>query len=118
MAFPDEIADAIRKAMPVDAEIQVANSSSGPGFDVSVSWMLNDDPERPNKPSRIISIHVSREASQDFASASTHSQADAYRRVTSFLSQRLANFDPKHNVPRHESPPVERWVIDSNLLFG
>lgn len=116
MGFKDEVVNAIRQIMPTDAEIQVVNSTLG--FDVGVSWKLNDDPERPNKMSKTISIHVSHEAAHDFTSAVAHGQADAYRRLNSFLSQELANFDPGHNAPRHEPPPVEQWFIDTNLLFG
>jgi hypothetical protein len=102
--------------MPADAEIRVVSSPFG--FDVAVSWKLNDDLERPNKMSKTISIHVSHEVVQDFSNASEHGQTDAYRRLNSFLSQKLANLDPRHNAPRHESPPVEQWFIDTNLLFG
>ena len=116
MEFQNEVMSTIRQVMPADAEIQVVSSTFD--FNVGVSWRLNDDPERPNKMSKTIRIHVSHEAAQDFASASEHGQEDAFRRLNSFLSQKLANFDPKHNAPRHESPPVEQWFIDTNLLFG
>ena len=102
--------------MPADADIQVVGSTFG--FDVRVSWRPNDDPERPNKMSKTILIRVSHEASQDFTIASAHDQANAYHRLNSFLSQKLANCDPRHNAPRHESPPVEQWLIGTNLLFG
>jgi hypothetical protein len=116
VGFQDEVVNAIRQIMPADAEIQVVNLTLG--FYVGVSWRLNDDPERPNKMSKTISINVSHEAAQDFTSALEHDQADAYRRLNRFLSKNLANFDPRHNAPRHESPPVEQWFIDTNLLFG
>ena len=115
MEFQDEIVNAIRQAMPTDAEIQLVSSISG--FDVGVSWRLNDDPDRPNKMAKTILIHVSHEAAQDFASASPHNQADAHRRVISFLSQKLADFDPTNNAPSYVALPVERWVINANLLF-
>lgn len=116
MGFQDEVVSVIRQVMPADAEIQVNSSTFG--FDVGVSWRLNDDPERPNKMSKTILICVSHEAAQDFTSALARDQADACSRLNSFLSQKLANFDPKHNAPRHEPPPVEQWLIDTNLLFG
>ena len=116
MLLEDQILQAIRAAMPANAEIRVI-----PGIDsfhVGVSWKLNDDPERPNKMSKTISICVSHEAAQDFASASAANQGVAYRRVSEFLSAKLAQFDPQHNVPRHETPPVEKWVINSAVLLG
>lgn len=48
MGIQDEVVSVIRQVMPADVEIQMV-SGSMLGFDVSVSWMLNDDPERPNK---------------------------------------------------------------------
>jgi len=55
---------------------------------------------------------------QDFTSASAHNQTDACHRLNRFLSQKFANFDSRHDAPRHESPPEEQWLIDTNLLFG
>jgi hypothetical protein len=111
-----EILAAIQAAMPANAEIQVV-----PGVEavnIGVSWKLNDDPDRPNKRSKTISICVSHEAAQDFEAASTADHGGAYRRVAEFLAAKLAAFDPQHNVPKHESPPVERWVISSAVLLG
>jgi len=114
--FQEDIVNAIRQAMPPDAKIQVVNGIEG--FTVGVSWKLNDDPERPNKMSKTISIVVSDEAAQDVASASSHNQTEVYNRVNTFLSQKFANFDPSHNVPKYDPPPVEQWVLSSNVLFG
>lgn len=116
MSFEDQILQAVRTAMPANAEIQVV-----PGigtFNIDVSWKLNDDPERPNKMSKTISICVSHEAAEDFASASAIDQGAAFHRVAAFLSARLASFDPKHNVPKSEAPPVEQWVINSGVVLG
>ena len=114
MSIEAEILQAIRNAMPSKAEIQVVAGAGA--FNVNVSWTLDDDPDRPNKMSKTISISLSHEAAQDFASASVASQASGYKRVASFLSERLAEFDPQHNAPKHKSPPVEQWIISSAVL--
>jgi hypothetical protein len=114
MSIREHTLQAIRAAMPPEAEIWVI-----PGigeFTVGVSWKLNDDPERPNKRSKTISICVSDEAAEDFETASAVDQGAAYGRVAAFLSKKLATFDPQHNVPRHVPPPVERWVITSAIV--
>ena len=116
MVFGNQILDAIKQIMPTDSEITSANSKSG--IDVSVCWKLNDDPERPNKMSKTISIHCSQDAVNDYESAPPHNQAEAYRRIVSFISQKLDSFNPTHNASRNEMPPVELWVIDSTLLFS
>ncbi len=116
MDFQSEIVNAITQAMPADANIQVVGSIGG--FRVGVSWKLNDDPERPNKMSKTISIVISDEAAQDYSSASSQSQQEAYERLNTFLSQKLSSFDPSHDVPKYEPPPVEKWIITSNILIG
>ena len=116
MPLEDQILQAIKAAMPINAEIRVV-----PGIEslkVGVSCPLNDDPERPNKMSKTISICASHEAAQDFASASASNQGAAYSRVLAFLAANLAQFDPKHNAPRYDSPPVEQWVINSAVVLG
>jgi hypothetical protein len=67
MQLRDTIFDAIRRAMPADAHMDITSSFSS--FYVSVAWPLHDDPSRPNKTSKTIAIHVSHEAAQDFANA-------------------------------------------------
>jgi hypothetical protein len=116
MPFEDQILQAIKAAMPADAEIRVIPGVAS--LNVGVSWKLNDDPERPNKMSKTIAICVSHEAAQDFASASAANQSGAYQRVSAFLAQKLAQFDPTHNAPKYEAPPVEQWVIGSAVVVG
>ena len=116
MPLKEQILQAIEAAMPTGSEILVV-----PGIEslkVGVSWKLNDDPERPNKMSKTISICVSHEAAQDFASASAANQGAAYSRVLAFLNAKLAQFNPQHDTPRYEPPPVEQWFITSEVVLG
>lgn len=116
MTFNDQIFQAIKVIMPANAEINVVSGVRE--FNVRVSWKLNDDPERPNKMSKTILICVSSEAADDFANMSAADQRVAYERVSQFLSAKLAQFDPQHNVSRYDTPPVVRWVITSEVLNG
>lgn len=116
MSLEDQILQTIKAAMPPNAKIQVVPGIEA--FNVCVSWKLNDDPNRPNKMSKTISICVSHEAAQDFASASAVDQGYTFHRVMAFLTAKLATFDPKHNAPKHEAPPVEQWVISSEVVLG
>lgn len=116
MAFEDQILQAIRAAMPGGAYVQVV---PGVGcLNVGVSWKLNDDPERPNKMSKTIAITVSHEAAQDFESATAANQAAAFLRIKNFLQEKLGQFDPSHNTPKYEPPPVEHWLINTALVNG
>ena len=116
MSFENQILQAIKSAMPQNAEIQVVQGSRE--LNVGVSWRLSDNPERPNKKSKTISICVTHEAAQDFASASSADQEAAYQRVVTFLSAKLAHFDPQHDAPRYEAPPVEKWVVNSAVVLS
>ncbi len=116
MSLEDQILQAIRARIPSIAEIRVIPGINSLGF--GVSWKLNDDPERPNKMSKTVSICVSHEAAEDFANASAANQDAAYMRVSEFLSEKLSHFDPQHNAPRRESPPNEKWVITSEIVLG
>jgi hypothetical protein len=114
MPLNDAIFQVIQSVMPADAQIWIV-----PGTDalhVGVSWLLHDDPERPHKPSKTIAIIVSRDAVEDFGR--TANLSSAQRRVTAFLQQQLAQFDPTHDTPKYEAPPVETWIITTQILNG
>ena len=114
MYLEDRILQAIKNAMPSNAEFCEAHGNGA--FYVGVSWKLNNDPERPNKMSKPISIRVSIEAAQDFSSASAQVQEATLDRLVAFLSEKLTTFDPEHNVPKHEAPPVEEWIVSSSIV--
>jgi len=116
MELREEIFSTIRRAMPADAQLDIVTSISA--FYVNVAWPLNDDPDRPHKMSKTISIHVTHEAAQDFANAPEHLQSQVRERVQRFLQAKLAGFDPRHNAPRNAPPPSERWDITTSTLFS
>ncbi|WP_432721845.1 hypothetical protein R0381_002059 [Jeongeupia wiesaeckerbachi] len=116
MSFEEQILQAITSVMPENAKIRLVPGIGS--LNVGVSWKLNDDPERPNKMSKTIAICVTDEAAQDIADASAAQQAEASQRVSAFLSQKLANFDPNHNTPKYEAPPIEQWLIGNAVLVG
>ena len=116
MRFNNDIIEIIKHRMPDGA--RVVEASSFDAFVVNVSWKLDDDPERPNKPSRTLSIRVSHEAMEDFASATELKRAEALRRISDFIAKKMATFDPKHDVPKYQPPPVETWVVSTHVLFG
>ena len=116
MPFENKILQLIKNVMPPNAEIHDVRGICL--MNVNVSWKLDDDEERPNKRSKTISICVSDEAAQDFASASAVNQEAAYQKVARFLATKLAQFDPQHNAPKYDASPVEQWVISSAVLLG
>jgi len=111
----ERFVDAIKGAMPDAPEVEPYPTKSG--YSVEVSWPLNDDPDRPHKRSKTISIDVSRELVEDFNGEPERRQGAALARLGAVLRDRLATFDPNHNSPRYESPPVEHWSITYAQLF-
>jgi len=114
MSLEEQILQAVTEVMPPNVEVRVEPGRKE--FKVRVSWKLNDDPERPNKTSKILLICVSHEAVEDYATASCIEQEAAYRRIVTFLSAKLATFDPQHNEPIYKAPPVVRWVITPDVV--
>ena len=112
----EQILRAIRQAMPANAEVQLVPGVAS--ISVSAAWKLNSDPARPNKMSKTIAIQVTNEAVQDFDSAAAADPTNAYARISRFIAAHLATFDPNHDSPRFEPPPVERWFITTNVLLG
>lgn len=100
--------------MPAEANIDIVQGLGG--FSVGVAWPLNDDPERPNKMSRMISIVITDEAARDFENAAERDRSDAFARVNRVLGAKLADFEPDHDAPRYEPPPVDQWILSDELL--
>jgi hypothetical protein len=115
MTLDAYVLQAIRNVMSPQAEIQVMPVGAGV-LNFDVSWGLSNDPTRPNKRSKTISIAVSREAFDDFSTTSTNSQKRAYDLIDKFLAASLAAFDPQHNTPIENTPLAEQWIMTSGVL--
>jgi hypothetical protein len=71
---------------------------------------------RPNKRSRPIEICISQETQEDWQGAARNEDREAMdERIVQYVEQRLAAFNPNHEVPRHVPVPAERWVITSEI---
>ncbi len=118
MSLKEQVLQAIKAVMPAGAEIASAKPSGMESLKYNVSWMLNDDPERPNKTSKVIAICVSHEAGRDFATTSAVTQEAAYKRISAYLSEKLAQFDPQHSAQSCQATPVEQWLITSAIVLS
>ena len=116
MTLEDKILQTIKAAMPATAEIRVVSRNFS--LNVEVSWRLNDDPERLTKMSKAILICVLHEVVTDVANMSDEKQTASCKRISEFLSARLAQFDPQHNASSCEITPAEQWVINSAVVLG
>jgi hypothetical protein len=72
----------------------------GDGLTFSIDWLLNTDPSRPNKRSRLINLSISREATEDCDDFNR-----AERKLRKLIQEKLSHFNPEHESPRHVPPP-------------
>ena len=118
MSLKEQVLQAIKAVMPASAEIASAKPSGMESLKFNITWLLNDDPKRPTKMSKVIAICVSHEAERDFATASAITQEAAYTRISAYLSEKLAQFDPQHSAQGCQATPVEQWLITSVTVLG
>lgn len=115
MSASDSVVTEIMKQMPQGAEKYL--TPEGGGFLLSVHWKLNNDPQRPNKYSKTITITIPRELIEDFPAYTNEMQSSALAMIGQHIGDRLKNFDPNHKSPRGSREPVEHWSISVEHLF-
>ncbi|GAA6169401.1 hypothetical protein [Sessilibacter corallicola] len=113
MTINETITQIATSVMPLNAEIRV--NSQIEHYQASISWKLNNDPERPNKQSKIIIFNVSYEVLEDLTNLSEAQQHDAMSRIESFLRVKLESFNPDHDEPYGAPSPSEDWVVNSTI---
>lgn len=81
-----------------------------------VDWRT-PTPERPNKHSRPIELHLTSELLDDYSDAHDVAfQRRGEKRVAEYVKARLASFDPNHDVPAALPVSRETWVLGTDLL--
>lgn len=113
----ESIVDAIMNQMPAHADKYLSDTGVS-GFVLSIHWKLNNDPKRPNKDSKTITIYIPEELLEDFPNYPPHMQQSALEKLKKFIAQKLKYFEPDHSASRYEQPPVEKWSIPLEQLFG
>lgn len=91
---------------------------AGDANSIVVNWNIMDDLDRPNKRSKTINISFSREAIEDYQDSSAARKCEADNRLQSYITAQLAQFNPNHQAPEGQVPPVETWIITSETLNG
>jgi hypothetical protein len=117
MGISEKIISAVMKQMPSNVQYSVTESEFS-GALLYANWKLNNDPKRPNKASKTIVILLTRELLEDFPDYPEQMQEDALKRIGSSIRSRLSTFDPEHTASRYQEPPVVRWEISTEEIFG
>ena len=115
MTLQDTLTQIVSSVMPSNAEIRVNPQTAY--YQAGISWKLNNDPERPNKESKVIILNVSYEVLQAIPNLSGAEQQGALNRINIFLKEKLKSFNPDHNEPHGAPAPTVTWEINS-LVAG
>jgi hypothetical protein len=115
MSVNNTIIAEIMKHMPTDAE-KIVSESLG-DYTLSIFWKLKNDSERPNKYSKTITIFIPRELIDDFSSYPVSMQQPALAKLNTYISNKLSNFNPDHDVPKYGHSPVEKWDLPIEQIF-
>ena len=95
----------IRHLFPPDASIEIDEADD---VVLRIDWKLGNDPERPNKRSRLIRVIISIEAIEDCRDYKL--SGDKFYEI---IKGRIAFFNPDHDQPRWTRVPIEDWVIST-----
>ena len=101
----NEWVEMIRPLFPKNARIEI---DSGNDVVLRIDWKLENDPNRPNKRSRLIRVKITEEVIEDCTDSKI-----AGSRFMEIIRFHLSVFDPDHDTPRHGSLPEEKWVIST-----
>jgi hypothetical protein len=117
MGISDKIIAAVMAQMPSNVQYSVTESEFS-GAVLHVNWKLNNDEKRPNKASKTIVVFLTRELLEDFPDYPEPMQQDALEKIGQSIRKRLATFEPDHTASRYQEPPVVRWEISTEEIFG
>jgi hypothetical protein len=105
-AFLDEWIRLIRPLFPKSARIEM---DGGRDVALRIDWKLGNDPNRPNKRSRLIRMVIPEKAIRDCADFKT-----AGSRIKKIIQDKLSVFNPDHNTHRCGKRPTEEWVVSTS----
>ena len=96
--------------LPPDSRVLIP--PGGPDLVILITWrLLNTDPVRPNKRSRMIRIVISEEALDDYARGTDGVRLASDERFIVWLQLKLATFDPHHDAPLGVEPTPATWNL-------
>ena len=85
-------------------------------FKAKAYWKLNNDPNRPNKSSRIVIVEITEKAIEDYQSKSATRQEEDDTKITAQIEEFLSEFDPNHDSFPGEPTPEVKLLISGAVL--
>jgi hypothetical protein len=108
--------ECIQEIMPEGCEITDTMISAG--YDIRISWLLHDDPERPNKRSKTILVSIDKECISDMEALNDEQSKEAIERFRRWLETMYREHDPSNNNSRDAEPPLVKWVVKCSYIIG
>lgn len=110
--FKNQFIQLIKKDIfPNNVEFNIKYNFDAETYECYIDWKLNNDQNRPNKRSKKIKIQVSREGLEDYNNKNVKQRQAAQNQFENFIKERMKRFDPNHDKPKYEEPPMEEWVV-------
>ncbi len=112
--FEEHFVSLLRPLFPSHADIRRTQPDGE--ICILVDWKLAGVPDRPNKRSRKLAIHICQETLEDYSAASSPHRLSADERLVRHVSQLLSAFNPEHDAQYGMPEPCEEWVIQSSVV--
>ncbi|MFC1552598.1 hypothetical protein ACFL6P_08560 [Candidatus Latescibacterota bacterium] len=80
-------------------------------FSMNLSWLLNNDPQRPRKRSKTIRILISHERISDYENLPQNEKITNDHKLKDYIINKKSQLDPNHNTPYGEEEPIEEWHV-------
>lgn len=104
----------IAPLFPENAEL--LSSSASNDFKVFASWLLNNDPQQPDKRSRIIEVEVPPEAIEQYQAKTSQRKASDDQKFVLQVQKFLSGFNPEHDSKPGERAPEVKMLICKSVL--
>lgn len=96
-----EILELIKSNFPYDSQLREDKHQENGSLIVYIHWTLDDDPDRPSKPSKTIKLNIS----DDIIVLNMNPHVEQC--ISNYIQNKLKSFDPNHNAEKYEAPPLE-----------
>jgi len=110
----DELISYVEDIFPEGSEVKQEIDFDSENYKCHISWLLKNDAIRPNKRSKIIIIRISRETLSEYKISKSKSTLQI--KFISYIKELYANFNPEHNNTKNQAPPIEEWLISSEIF--
>ena len=108
----DKIIKLIKPLLPSNAELKIIESNKN---DISISWKLNNSPQRPNKRSNPIQLHLTDEFIEDYCDGNEEEKERLLEWCLNLVKRELDIYEPNHSRQINEISPIKIWNIPTKI---